>query len=114
MGGKGSGRIPVPAGLKLLHGRSEGRDSGGRIVPQPPRFVRETPEPPNSLDDEARAEWDRVVPHLEALDLLKAADQAALACYRQAVSESSFGGGDHRRRGPHQSEHGDRRHIGQR
>jgi hypothetical protein len=54
------------------------------------------------------------VPHLEALDLLKAADQAALACYRQAVSESSFGGGDHRRRGPHQSEHGDRRHIGQR
>lgn len=87
MGGKGSGRIPAPAGLKLLHGRSEGRDSGVRKVPLPPRFIREAPAPPDWLDDDAPAEWDRVVPHLEALDLLKPADQAALSCYCQAVAD---------------------------
>jgi P27 family predicted phage terminase small subunit len=87
MGGKGSGRIPAPAGLKLLHGRSENRDSGGRLVPQTPRFAREAPEPPAELDDVARAEWDRVVDALEPLGLLKAADGPSLECYCRAVSD---------------------------
>ena len=77
MGGKGSGRIPVPAGLKLVNGRSEGRDSGGRIVPQTPRFIREAPAAPDWLEGVARTEWERVTPELEELGLLKAADQAA-------------------------------------
>jgi P27 family predicted phage terminase small subunit len=87
MGGKGSGRIPRPAGLKLVEGRSEGRDSDGRKVPLPPRFRREAPEPPAGLDDVALAEWRRVVPHLEAHDLLSPAHQAILGCYCHAVSD---------------------------
>jgi P27 family predicted phage terminase small subunit len=33
------------------------------------------------LSGEARAEWDRVVPGLEALDLLKESDRAVLVAY---------------------------------
>jgi P27 family predicted phage terminase small subunit len=70
-----------PAGLRLLKGRSEARDSGGRLVAPSPNFVREAPEPPEWLCVEARAEWDRVVPGLERLDLLKPEDRAVLAAY---------------------------------
>lgn len=70
-----------PAKLLLLNGRSEGRDSGGRVVEQPPNFVREAPAPPSWLSREARAEWRRVVPGLEALDILKPQDRAALSVY---------------------------------
>jgi P27 family predicted phage terminase small subunit len=87
MGGKGSGRIPVPAGLKLVEGRAPGRDSGGRKVPLPPRFRRAAPEAPVWLDDDARAEWDRVIDILDDAVGLKVADQSALACYCQAVSD---------------------------
>ncbi|MDT5257276.1 MAG: hypothetical protein QOD10_2356 [Mycobacterium sp.] len=87
MGGKGSGRIPRPAGLKLVEGRAPGRDSGGRKVPLPPRFRREAPEAPGWLDDVARAEWHRVIDEIGEAVGLKAADQAALACYCQAVSD---------------------------
>jgi P27 family predicted phage terminase small subunit len=73
---------PRPARLRLLNGRSEGRDSGGRLVKPPPRFVREAPEkPPDWFDVEARAEWDRIVPGLEALDILKPEDRAMLSVY---------------------------------
>lgn len=75
------GRKAAPAALKLLKGRSEGRDSGGRVVPQPPKFIREAPEPPEGLSNEARAEWDRVVPALEELDLLKSVDRAMLTVW---------------------------------
>jgi len=49
-----------------------------RPVPIPPNFIREAPEPPDWLDEGARAEWDRVVPELDALSLLKAPDCAVL------------------------------------
>ncbi|MGQ4514230.1 phage terminase small subunit P27 family [Streptomyces sp. DW26H14] len=75
------GRTPQPAALKLLKGRSDGRDSGGRPVNTGPAFKRLPPEPPEWLTDEARAEWDRVVPGLTRLDLLKPEDRAALAAY---------------------------------
>lgn len=48
MGGRGSGRIPAPAALKLLHGSRPGRDSGGRKVPVPPKFDR-APHRPTRL-----------------------------------------------------------------
>jgi P27 family predicted phage terminase small subunit len=86
MGGKGSGRIAVPPGLKLLNGRSEGRDSGGRPVKQPPRFERCAPAMPNDLDDVARAEWTRVVDALEPLDQLKEADYTALKVHCDTCS----------------------------
>ncbi|MFF9554581.1 phage terminase small subunit P27 family [Streptomyces albus] len=73
-----------PAPLRLLKGRSEGRDSGGRKVPETPTFRRVPPEAPEWLSDEARAEWDRVVPELSRLDLLKENDRAALAAYCEA------------------------------
>jgi P27 family predicted phage terminase small subunit len=91
MGGKGSGRIPAPVGLKLLHGTSEGRDSGGRKVKQPPRFTRAAPEAPALLDgdDVALAEWERIVDLLEPLDILSPTHQATLAAYCKAVSEET-------------------------
>jgi P27 family predicted phage terminase small subunit len=70
-----------PAGLKLIEGRSPGRDSGGRKVVEPPAFKRIPPEPPEWLPDEARAEWERVVPELARLDLLKPVDRSALTAY---------------------------------
>src|SRR5688500_503231 len=70
-----------PAALKLIKGRSPGRDSGGREVVPPPAFKRLPPEAPEWLPAEARAEWDRVVPELARLDLLKPVDRAALTAY---------------------------------
>ncbi len=70
-----------PAGLRLLGGRSEGRDSGGREVKPPPAFRRIPPRPPTWLSREAKAEWKRVLPGLSRLDLVKEEDRAALAAY---------------------------------
>lgn len=64
-------RPPKPARLKLVEGRSPGRDSGGRKVPESPKFIRQAPDAPDWLDAEALAEWRRVAPTLERLDLLK-------------------------------------------
>lgn len=75
------GRTAQPATLRLLKGRSEGRDSGGREVKPTPAFRRVAPEPPSWLSREAKAEWRRVVPGLTRLDLLKEEDRAALAAY---------------------------------
>jgi P27 family predicted phage terminase small subunit len=79
-------RKAAPANLKLLNGRGEGRDSGGRAVPPVPKFVRQAPEPPEWLSSEALAEWERVTPGLEALDLLKLEDRAMLATYCETWS----------------------------
>lgn len=76
-----AGPTPKPPSLKLLGGRSPGRDSGGRKVDPPPAFVRLPPEAPDLLGEHARAEWDRVVPELQRLGLIKSIDRAALASY---------------------------------
>jgi P27 family predicted phage terminase small subunit len=75
-----------PAKLLLLNGRDNGKDSAGRPVSQSPNFVRSAPEPPAWLDREAAEEWERVVPGLERLDLVKAEDRAALVVYCQTWS----------------------------
>lgn len=75
---------PRPTRLKLIEGRGEGRDSGGRKVKQTPGFVRLPPEAPEWLPVEACAEWDRVVPELQRLELLKPIDRASLAAYCMA------------------------------
>ncbi len=75
------GRTSQPAALKLLNGRGNGTDSGGRKVKKGPAFKRLPPEPPEWLTREARAEWDRVVPGLTRLDILKEEDRAVLAAY---------------------------------
>ena len=70
-----------PPALRALRGRGHNRDSGGRLIEPPPPFKRTAPEPPEWLDEEARAEWDRVVPDLDHLALLKASTRASLAAY---------------------------------
>jgi P27 family predicted phage terminase small subunit len=70
-----------PAQLLLLNGRGNGRDSGGRPVKQTPNFRRIAPRPPTWLTREAAAEWRRVVPGLQRLDLLKEEDRGTLAAY---------------------------------
>jgi P27 family predicted phage terminase small subunit len=70
-----------PANLQLLHGRGNGKDSGGRPVKTPPPFRRIAPKPPTWLSREAKAEWNRVLPGLQRLDLLKEEDRATLAAY---------------------------------
>lgn len=75
------GRPPKPAHLKIVEGRGNGRDSGGRVVPKTPEFVRLPPEAPRWLKGEARAEWDRVVPELQRLQLTKQPDAASLVAY---------------------------------
>ncbi|MFF9894963.1 phage terminase small subunit P27 family [Streptomyces longispororuber] len=77
-------RTAQPAALRLLGGRSEGRDSGGRPVNPGPAFKRVPPQAPEWLSDEAAAEWARVVPGLQRLELLKPEDRAALAAYCEA------------------------------
>lgn len=72
---------PRPAALRLLGGRSDGRDSGGRKVAPPPAFKRIPPNPPTWLSREAKAEWKRVLPGLSRLDLIKPEDRAALVSY---------------------------------
>lgn len=73
--------VPKPAALKLLTGRGNGTDSGGRKVAPPPAFRRIAPSPPTWLSREAKAEWRRVAPGLQRLDLLKEEDRASLAAY---------------------------------
>ena len=73
-----AGRTPRPSNLKLIEGRGNGRDSGGRPVKPPPGFVRLPPTAPEWLDPEARAMWEKVVPELQRLQLLKPIDEAAL------------------------------------
>lgn len=72
---------PRPVKLKLIEGRGNGRDSGGRVVGETPKFKRLPPEAPEWLPAEAREEWERVVPELARLELLKPVDRAALTAY---------------------------------
>lgn len=74
-------RAAQPANLRLLKGRGNGTDSGGRKVAPTPKFRRVAPEAPEWLSPEAKAEWDRVLPELMRLELVKAEDRAALAAY---------------------------------
>lgn len=103
MGGS-RGPVAAPPKLRVLEGRGNGTDSGGRPVAPPPTFRRVAPKPPTHLSREAKAEWNRVVPELRRLDLLKAEDRAALTAYcetwatyceakRQVRAPASRGGG---------------------
>ena len=77
-------KAAAPAKLRLISGRSPGRDSGGRKVASGPAFKRVPPNPPSWLSAEAKAEWRRVMPELSRLDLVKEQDRAALAAYCEA------------------------------
>lgn len=72
---------PKPIPLKLLEGRSENTTLGGRPMPVAPKFVRVAASPPDFLPREAKAEWRRVAPGLQRLDLTKEEDRAAFSAY---------------------------------
>jgi P27 family predicted phage terminase small subunit len=75
-----SGRKPKPTYLKVLEG-NPGRRPLTRNEPKPPA-VR--PACPRHLSDEAKKEWRRIVPELQAVGLITRIDRAGLALYCQA------------------------------
>lgn len=86
------GRAPAHPKLKLLTGRSEGTDSGGRKVEPEIPFDRGRPEKPAELSPDADWLWDQVIAQLDTVGLLKPLDAPALevACetfarWREAV-----------------------------
>lgn len=86
------GRQKGPVELRVLHGRREGYDSGGRPIEMPPPFDKagaggSAPVPPDYLSPYAREVWDRSIPQLVRMKLTKAEDFATLAAYCEAVSQ---------------------------
>lgn len=77
------GPPPLPTAVKKLRGTLEKSRELGRNEMAPPPGV---PVRPDWLDDEAAAEWDRVVPELESLGMLAVIDRARLADYCTAQS----------------------------
>lgn len=84
MAAANAGRKAKPSHLKILDGRGNGRDSGGRTVPEPPKFQRAVPEKPIGPDGKvdlspaAERMWDAIIQELPKADLLKPIDGYAL------------------------------------
>ena len=76
------GPSPKPTKLKILHGNPGKRPLNDRE----PIPAAGTPECPDWLDAEAKAEWARIVPELEFMGLLTRIDRCALAAYCQTYS----------------------------
>ena len=71
------GPKPVPTKLKILHG-----NPGNRPLPEgEPEPATAIPTPPEHLGAVGLAEWNRIAPLLEQLDLVSHLDMAALAAY---------------------------------
>ena len=71
------GRKPKPTCIRVLEGNPGKRALNDR-EPTPPQG---TPDCPNYLDDEAKAEWFRTAKVLSDMGLLSLADRTALAAY---------------------------------
>jgi P27 family predicted phage terminase small subunit len=76
------GRKPKPTVLKLLDGNPGKR----RINDREPSAPKGIPEPPEWLDDEARAEWFRITKILDGMGLLSLADHAMVEAYCSTYS----------------------------
>lgn len=84
MGGIGSGgHNRKPTALKLVQGTYR----ADRATPNEPTPDVEAPSCPTWLHPEAKREWRRIIPELEALGLIAKIDRAALAAYCQAYAE---------------------------
>ncbi len=72
------GRKPIPTTMHVLNG-----NPGKRKLPETveDKYTNGSPDPVKELSEEARAEWDRIVPELEVVGVLKKVDRAALAMY---------------------------------
>jgi len=82
MGAANIGRKAPPPALRVLRGSidSEGheRDSGGRLIPKTPSYVRLPPEKPFDLEGDASWLWNLIVEQMGRLELLKPLDAASL------------------------------------
>ncbi|HEX5106418.1 MAG TPA: phage terminase small subunit P27 family [Pirellulaceae bacterium] len=76
------GRKPKPTLLKLLDGNPGKRPLNERE----PVALQGLPAPPQWLDAEAKAEWERIIPDLAEMGVLSRADRPALAAYCTAWS----------------------------
>ena len=73
------GRKPIPSRIKALRG-----NVGKREIKPEVQISGPIGACPPHLSAQARKEWKRIVPVLEAVGLATAADRAALAAYCQA------------------------------
>ena len=80
---KGQGRKPKPTYLKLL----EGEVNKHRINQDEPKPHPVAPKAPKWLSREARTEWRRLAPELEALGILTGLDMAMFAAYCAAFGK---------------------------
>ena len=71
------GRKPHPTVMKLI----KGNPTKQRLPKDEPKPDSAIPDPPEVLNAEALAEWNRVAPQLLALDLIADIDRADLAAY---------------------------------
>ena len=76
------GRKPKPTALKLLEG-NPGKRPINEHEPIPPKG---TVKCPTGLEPEAKKEWKRLAPSLEAMGVLTQADLTAFAGYCQAYA----------------------------
>ena len=76
------GRKPKPTALKLLEG-NPGKRPINEHEPVPPKG---TVKCPTWLEPEAKKEWKRLAPSLEAMGVLTQADLTAVAGYCQAYA----------------------------
>lgn len=81
-----AGRKSKPTNLKLLEGRGQGRDSGGRKVKSGPGFRRLPPKKPAGMSPVAAELWDELVEELQRLQLTKPVDGPALEMLCEAYS----------------------------
>ena len=77
------GRKPKPTAVKVLEGNPEKRPLN-MFGPTPEKIV---PECPNWLNDEAKAEWNRLVDKIVELGTLTEMDMAAFAGYCQSYAK---------------------------
>lgn len=74
------GRKRKPTKLKIL----EGEKNKDRINTNEPEPEPEIPECPSHLNEEAKKEWERIVPELYQLGLMTKIDMSAIAGYCQS------------------------------
>lgn len=83
------GPLPKPAALHVLHGNASKKPLSALLdealklpvaIPELPHSIRYGGDGP-AIAMEARAEWERITPHLERLGLVSHIDRAALGLY---------------------------------
>ncbi|HLV15958.1 MAG TPA: phage terminase small subunit P27 family [Pseudomonas sp.] len=87
-GNSNSGRPAKPAVVHLVRGNPSKKNAAElQAEVQQSMLEAEAPEMPDWLDEDAQAEWNRVVPDLLKLGLISTLDRQALAQYCEAVSD---------------------------